>query len=75
MTIFSHLDRYLDRFLDHLSDRSHLRVSRACIEHHERHAITRGVDLPRWKTPAELQRTRIAEARKLLLFAKTKRSA
>ena len=66
MTIFSHLDRYLRRFLDHLSDRSHLRVSRACIEHHERHAITRGVDLPRWRTPREVAQLRRQERRAAL---------
>jgi hypothetical protein len=50
-------------------------VSQSVIRHHTYHENTRGVDLPRWKTPSELRRMRIAEARKLISFARTKRSA
>jgi hypothetical protein len=40
-----------------------------------RYEDTRGIDWSSWRTPKELHRMRIAEARKLILFAKTKRSA
>ena len=42
------------------------RVSRECLLHHERHGLTRGVDLPTWRTPKELAQMRRLERRAAL---------
>jgi hypothetical protein len=45
-------------------------VSSGVIRHHERHAMTRGVDLPTWKTPKEVAQLRRMERRAALRIVK-----
>lgn len=62
MSIFRRLEDWYWRW----KDRGELRVSRACVAHHERHMLTRGVDLPRWRTPREVAQLRRQERRAAL---------
>lgn len=45
-------------------------VSRNVLQHHERHALTRGVDLPTWRTPKEVAQMRRLERRAALRMIK-----
>jgi len=63
MSIFSRFRRFMDT--DGRDPRPDY-VSPQVILHHERHEITRGVDLPRWKTPRELAELRRLERRAAL---------
>lgn len=71
MSMWRHLRRWLgtdgyepDR--DARPDYVHASV----IHHHERHALSRGVDLPTWRTPKEVAQMRRVERRAALRLAK-----
>jgi len=63
MSIFSRFRRFIDR--DGRDPRPDY-VSPSVLLYHERHASTRGVDLPRWKTPREVAQIRRQERRAAL---------
>jgi|WetSurMetagenome_2_1015567.scaffolds.fasta_scaffold27452_4 hypothetical protein len=53
------------RWVSRLMQPKPVQVSADCLAHHLRHEISRGVDLPTWRTPREVQKLRRAEARQM----------
>lgn len=64
--------RHLQRFIGLSDTYDYGTVSRRCIEHHERHLSTRGVDLPRWRSPKEIAQMRRLERRAALRIVGSK---
>jgi hypothetical protein len=67
MNLYRHIQRWFDTEAPE-SDRDPRPdyVHGSVIRHHERHEMTRGVDLPRWRTPKELAQLRRMERRAAL---------
>lgn len=74
MSIFRHIDRFVGAVLSRMDederDSRPDHVSQSVLRHHQRHQDTRGVDLPTWRTPREIERLRRAERRAALRLAK-----
>jgi hypothetical protein len=53
-------------FLDLFHKRSSTHISHECLLNIKREESTRGVDLPSWRTPKEVNKIRLAERKKTM---------